>query len=249
MSKNRLFVGIPGYGVVQFRWLREWFRFQSEIAREANLAHLYCTETAYPDAAMNDIVTTALRYDDWDYLQILEHDNVAPVGWVQTVATLDPDEYAIYSALYFGRAQEDQRPIPGFIGSDGSYNRLDDKQVREMLANPGPHRVDAVGMGCTVIHRRVFENWDPEGEMDDDRVDWFQQGVRKTGYMGHDIRFCMDAAKQGHAIWVDSSKISRHIGTFLSDDETYLATLAHMAAKAEVEAARPRKFVVLRGTA
>lgn len=243
-------MGIPGYGWVTFRWVKEWFRFQSQIARQSNLAHLYLTETAYPDAAMNDIVATALKYDDWDYLQILEHDQIAPADWVSFVAELDPATHKVVGALTFGRAQEDQRPIPGHIAENGEYNRLSEDEVRAMCAAPGLYRVDAVGFGCSVIHRSVLENWNPEGRGKPvaGRHDWFIPGVQANGYLGHDIAFCMEAASQGHEIWVSSAHVSGHIGTFISSDETFLATIDHMRAKEAAEAARPRSLTILAGT-
>lgn len=193
---------------------------------------------------------------DWDYLVVLEHDNIPPHDWAAVVANeLDPDIHKVVGRWYFGKEPGDQRSICGYIRPDGAHDRLSYDEVQYFRQNPGLYRVGTgmpgvddssltftVGMGCTAFHRSVFENW--SGPMP-----WFQsvstwkpapEGLPykgSIGYLGHDVNFCIEAAKQGIPIWVDTRAASGHVGEWISDDVTFTATAQHAIREGKVDPA------------
>jgi hypothetical protein len=74
-------------------------------------------------------------------------------------------------------------------------------------------------LGATAIHRSVFEKWPWTPRHPFFRTDYDDYGV-----LGHDVWFCIEAAKLGFPIHVDSMCIAKHIGEWKSDDHTYLNT-------------------------
>lgn len=236
MEPNKFAVGIPGYGQTAFRWMQEWLRFQSTLRRHCDVAGIITTDMAYVDAALNSIIAECLTRPDWNYLLTVEHDMILSDDYVQSLRNLDPDKHKVVGALYFGRAQEDMRPIPGYLRLDGNFDRLSLDQVKAMRESPGLHRVDVVGTGALAIHRSVLEDWPA------DKMQWFKGRVSDKGFLGHDLLFCMEAAEQGHTIWCDNTARVGHIGSFVSDEETYLATTDYQARK------ETRKLTVLEGT-
>src|SRR5439155_806797 len=193
---------------------------------------------------------SALRRDDWDYLCFVEQDNIVPDDWIDIVVhELDPAVHHVVGRWYFGKAQEDQRSICGYIRPNGDFQRLTYEQVQFFRNKRGLYRVGAgmegvddsavtfsVGLGCTAISRVVLENWTG-------RMPWFQtisswnETTGRAGYLGQDIGFCLETAKQGYHVWVDTRKASGHIGEFVSDDETYTASAQYMASKGEANLA------------
>lgn len=129
----------------------------------------------------------------------------------ETFERLLAHDEAIVSGLYFSR---NQTPIPH------AYNwvRRDEDQVdwyrplakefsEWMHAHPeeeqstncatfecGPlYRVDAIGFGCVLIRREVFEKIP---------APWFSADPNGSGG-GEDFDFCRKAAQAGYSVWVD----------------------------------------------
>jgi predicted O-methyltransferase YrrM len=73
-------------------------------------------------------------------------------------------------------------------------------------------------MGCTAIHRKVFESWNPK------KMPWFKTPEGTKGAMGHDVHFCTEAKRLGFPIHVDTKVVAGHQGLWTSTLETYLAT-------------------------
>jgi predicted O-methyltransferase YrrM len=223
--RNRLKLALPLYGSVPGTFLQHWIGFGGQVARYDKYAGLTTTQRPYVDIAMNEIIAGLLKESNWDYLFNIEQDMVMPDGLMDRLARLDPETHPIVSCLYFGRVQEDQRPVCGFM-RDGIFNRLSYEEVCPMLPERGGvagfHRVDVVGMGATAIHRSVFENWGFTP-----RRPWFRTDYDDLGPLGHDVYFCTEAAKLGYPIHVDSSMIADHLGEWRSNNVTYLATTEH----------------------
>jgi hypothetical protein len=87
-----------------------------------------------------------------------------------------------------------------------------------MLEKPALYKCGAVGMGCTSIARRVFENWEPG--LPFFRNEYKDQGEGKEGEdnwkfahgeVSHDVWFCQQATRQGFEIYLDSSLHCNHL--------------------------------------
>lgn len=241
--RNRIRIGLPLYLHISPTWVQHFFQFTSQIAAYDKFTGLDVRQLPYIDVAMNQIVMAALADKNWDYLFSIEQDNIIAPGTLERIATLDPETHPIVGFLYFGKVADDMRPIPGFM-RDNRLSRLEYDEVIPMLPQRGGvaglHRVDTVGMGATAIHRSVFEKW-PWTQ----RHPYFRTDYDDYGVLGHDVWFCVEAAKLGFPIHVDSTCIAKHIGEWKSDDTTYLNTTElRMRLAAEAAPKHPPGIVV-----
>ena len=246
------------YGPVTPRFYMRYQGYVAEVA-QAMPGHrpaVITSNAPYVEDATNNVVQTALdSEEEWDYFVTLEHDNIAPPDWARVIThELDPDVHKIVGRWYFGKAQEDMRTICGYVRPNGDFDRFSYDEVQYFRQHPGLYRVGAgmpgvddssltftIGMGCTAIHRSVFENWTGKMPWFQTISSWKQDPMNpkrgKRGVLGHDINFCLEAAKQGIDVWVDTRKASGHIGEFVSDEDTYTATAQHMISRGEVDPA------------
>ena len=245
-----MFLAVLMYGPVTPRFYMKYQGYVAQIAQAMphTRPSILTSNAPYVEDATTNIVQTALTDSDWDYLVFLEHDNIAPDDWANVVCNeLDPDIHKIVGRWYFGKAQEDMRSICGYIRPNGDFDRLSYNEVQFFRSNPGLYRVGAgmagvddtaltltVGLGCTAIHRSVFENWTGKMPWFQSIMEWHphpdhpSKGFRSM--LGHDVNFCLEAHKQGIDVWLDTRKPSGHIGEFVSDDITYTATVQNMIA-------------------
>jgi predicted O-methyltransferase YrrM len=250
--KNRIFLGVLMYGPVTSRFYMKYQGYVSQIAQAmpGQRPSILTSNAPYVEMSTTNLVQTALLDPDWDYLVFLEHDNIAPDDWANVVANeLDPEVHKIVGRWYFGKAQEDMRSICGYVRHNGAFDRLSYDQVQYFREHPGLYRVGAgmegvddsaetftVGIGCTAVHRSVFENWTGRMPWFTSPMDWIPTPndpdgkLGRIAMLGHDVNFCIEAAKQGYDVWIDTRKASGHIGEFVSDDETYSLTAQHMLA-------------------
>src|SRR5260221_7728611 len=222
---NRIVIVLPMYGQVYAEWIQRFLKFQQDIARfnaehKQQFAGIISTIPPYVDIAMNELVTTALGDPSWDYMVVLEQDNIAPPNLMNRIWEYDPEVHKIVGTLYFGRVQEDQRPIAGHFKKGRFFDRLSPDEVEAKLRDPGLYPVDWVGMGCTAIHRSVFEKWNLR------LLPWFKNTQTHRKPMGHDVRFCTETLRNfgGGRVFVDTREVAIHMGMWKSSTETYLAT-------------------------
>ena len=187
----------------------------------------------------------ALTVHLFDYYVFIESDNTMPDGLLEKVGGLDPDKHQIVGFPYCGRSADDQRPIPGDWDAAGNWSRLSYERFKAMMGTPGFHEVGSVGMGCTAVHRSVFERW-PE-----DRFGaWFHPVVEKGMYVGHDVTFCYEAKKFGivDKVWLNTELEAGHIGDWVSTSKSYFAShefaLNALNARVDTEIAKGAHVVV-----
>lgn len=84
-----------------------------------------------------------------------------------------------------------------FVDSENSDKRLETKF--------GLHKVWAVGMGCMLVKKTVFENLPKP---------WFDHEYNKVldCFSGEDIYFCSQANHHGIDVWVDAEVQLAHLG-------------------------------------
>ena len=144
--------------------------------------------------ARNDAVRAFLKTES-DLLLFVDTDMVFPPHFLEVLAQADRP---IISALYYGQE-------PTGVRFPVAHNIHEGKVVR---ARPKGKiaKVDAVGMGCTLIRREVFESLESG-----DAFPWFQETVLNDQPIGEDVTFCLRAEAKGFDSYVHTGLHAGHI--------------------------------------
>ena len=102
-------------------------------------------------------------------------------------------------ACNYSTRVEPHRPV-AFLSKVDMDERLE--------ATTGMHKVVAVGMGCMLVNRKVYDNI----PLPHFGVEWNED---YTSLVGEDLYFCTKSAENGYDIWIDGdlSRNIAHIGT------------------------------------
>ena len=144
----------------------------------------------------NKIVQDFLQRKNFDYLLMLDDDNVPPTNLLN-LADFDKD---IICGLSFGWQKNMVIPSVFKRRPDGLYT------VREFKGDEGLIEVDAAGSGQMMIARRVLEKMRYPFRNEYDR-----DGIKKLGL---DINFCQRAKEMGFRVYVHLDYICDHWVTF-----------------------------------
>jgi len=162
---------------------------------------------------------------DCEWLWFLDTDIVFGHETLYQLLKLASDhDIKIISALYFGRLNGNDvgtQPIWMVKSPDGVYQTLAE-------FNHGLNEVDAIGMGCCLIHREVLEKM--RDVYDDDEWMWFSHDVvtkvdgTKT-HLGEDLTFCRRAQALGYRIFGSGSVVVGHVKSRIENLDTFIANL------------------------
>lgn len=223
LVNNRVIVGLTVNRCLLGEFLHHWLGFQGQVARHQAKFQRYVGLTvqsgSYVHQNQNQIIIDSLQVPDWDYLLMVEDDQILPENWLRRVARYTEP---IVGCLVYGRSQVDMRSMCGRMVNN-RFQRLDDEELEHLRDHPGLHRVDVVGMGATAIRRDILVNWR------EDLMPWYQMRDfwipegKTLDAVGHDVWFCNAAMEQGHEVYVDSACVAGHIGTWISNDRTFWA--------------------------
>lgn len=144
----------------------------------------------------NKIVQTFLQDKKYDYLLMLDGDNVPPAT-ILHLADFDKD---IICGLSFGWQKGLVIPSVFRRKKDGTYT------IAPFNGDEGLIEVDAAGSGQMMIARRVLEKLRYPFRNEYDR-----DGIKKIGL---DLNFCQRAKELGFKTWVHLNYISDHMVTF-----------------------------------
>jgi hypothetical protein len=126
-----------------------------------------------------------------DYWLSIDADN-PPLGNPLDLVGLDLDIVGLPTPVWHWQGRAGERPIYWNV-----YRYVPDKGAYvEWLPRRGLQEVDAVGTGCFLVARRVFEN-------DAMRRGPFLRTTYDDGRVekGNDIAFCERAKRQGFRVW------------------------------------------------
>lgn len=140
----------------------------------------------------NKIVQTFLQDKKYDYLLMLDDDNIPPVN-ILHLADFDKD---IICGLSFGWQRNIVVPSVFRRRTDGIYT------VAPFTGDEGLMETDAAGSGQMMIARRVLEKMKYPFRNEYDR-----DGIKKLGL---DLNFCQRAKELGFKVWVHLDYISSH---------------------------------------
>lgn len=132
----------------------------------------------------NRIVNDFLSMKEYDYLMMIDGDNIPPIN-ILDLADLQKD---IIGALCFMYQKQQIVPLCLRKNQEGSYAPFDIK------GGEGLVECDAVGTGCILIARRVLEDPRLQGAFINE---YDADGFRKYGL---DIAFCRRAKEAGFKV-------------------------------------------------
>ncbi len=129
-----------------------------------------------------------LREGDYDWWLNIDSDN-PPTRNPLDLIELDKDIITCPTPIW--RPDNEDKPFSWnamFLGEDGTHY--------EWQQPSGLQEVDAVGMGCTLINKRVFQV--PKMQYQPFMREWKPNG---TALRGTDVSFCMRAKESGFKVW------------------------------------------------
>lgn len=128
---------------------------------------------------------------DYDFWLSIDSDN-PPKNNPLDLVELDKDIIGLPTPIWNYTDKKGERPI-----YENAYKYVPEKDAyEEWQIKEGLQKVDAVGTGCFIVARRVFEN--PEM-----RKAPFERKLNKDGTVnkGNDISFCERAIKNGFSVY------------------------------------------------
>jgi len=159
------------------------------------------------DAARNDLVDRALKYNP-DYIFFIDSDMILPDNILDDLINMNKE---IASALYFMRSPP-YKPIVKVM-KDKMFCIVNSIPLNQII------EIDAVGLGCCLVKREVFEKIKEKKEkifsIEEQKIN------DKTQLLGEDTVFCLRAKETGFKIFVNTGLICKHIGKSLIDENFY----------------------------
>lgn len=143
----------------------------------------------------NHLVDTFLK-TDFEWFLFIDSDTVPPVK----VLDMTKNGKYVCSGIYHQFQHSNIVPVV-YSDKNEAYGLYIDNKTKDDVVE-----VDAVGAGCLLIHRKVFEKMERP---------YFKFLYDENGYLklGEDFYFCRQAKKAGFKIWVDRRICSRHFKT------------------------------------
>lgn len=152
----KIALGIAAYGDQPSQWWRQGFDAIGLLWREGiEYTKTYHSGGSNVDINRNRIVDEFLNEEDnpAEWLMWIDADNPPPIGAIHRLLSFDRPAV---SGLYFsGTIDQEMSPIAYIRNKQGAYNSL--KSIRPNWEPGELLQVDAVGMGCFLTHRSVYE--------------------------------------------------------------------------------------------
>jgi GT2 family glycosyltransferase len=149
---------------------------------------------------------------DFDWLLSVDTDIVFSTDTVSRLLRLaDPVNRPVVSALY-SVFIDGQRYPAAYINQADEGEPLDVVPISEVEAYLDAQHVFAIGAGCMLVHRSVFETIRKDAGGEDC---WFREGVIEGRDHGEDISFCIRCAISGFPVFVASNVKVGHMKTAL----------------------------------
>lgn len=176
------------------------------IAGEVTAGGPYITENR------NMICDQALQ-SQAEWLFMLDNDVEFPPDILdRLLAVADPIERPILGAVYFTQINGYWMPV--WLEQVDGVGRMPVEQITIGEIK----ELDAIGMGCTLIHRTVLEKM--KAEHSDDPWPWFNHDLIDGGRAGEDVSFCNRAKKMGLKIHGFAYPLV-HMKTYAIDWQTF----------------------------
>ncbi len=206
-----LFIAIPAKGSVDVSWAIAL----SQVLRQSPPHILSANSAPAVDWARNVLVETFLSYPSCEWMLWLDTDVMPPAD---VIARLMAHKLPVVSALYRARnpayASQSMWPIVAGFFDRQVVNGRENLVVKEIADwHPGEVlQVDAVGMGCVLMHRRVLEAIKPPWFNYTMRYRWLQgEQYERDDWVSEDWYFWKKAKEAGFSVYVDTTVECTHI--------------------------------------
>lgn len=205
----KLFVGIPSKGSVDISWALTL----SEILRQSPVPYtITANEAPAVDYARNELVETFLK-SSCEWMLWLDTDVFPPVDVVGRLLKLQlPIVSGLYRARNVAYASQSVWPVvAGMFAKNEKGHEV--PSVQELVGwNPGEIiRVDAVGMGCVLVHRKVMEALAPPWFDFTMKYKWLgEDKYEREQQVSEDWYFFQKVKKAGFPVHLDTTTVCIH---------------------------------------
>jgi hypothetical protein len=145
----KISIGLPFYGSFSGEWTAQNTQFIATLSKQHELRDIIVSGAMTADHNRNLIVEEFMK-SDAEWLFWVDSDTLVPVGAIDRLLA---HGRTLVSGLYYGK-NEPHNPI-AYTVYNGAFRPIDQDirwEVGEII------EVDAVGMGCMLTHRSVFED-------------------------------------------------------------------------------------------
>lgn len=152
----KISIGVPFYMGFSGEWTTQTMQFIATLSREHEIRDIIVSGAMTADHNRNLIVDDFLKKDA-EWLFWIDSDTTVPVGAIDRMIA---HGRTLVSGLYYGK-NDPHNPI-AYVTYNGAFRPIDQElrwEVGEII------EVDAVGMGCMLTHRSVFEDIRKEHEV------------------------------------------------------------------------------------
>lgn len=188
-------IGMPLYNNMPIETFISFLKLIENIEKKIN--YNFINTRNYPVHHSRDFIVEQFLKKESDYLLFLDSDMVFPSDMVSELLLIDAD---ISSGVSFKKVYPYEPTI--YKKSEDRYQSINNYEEGKVI------EVDATGMACCLIKRKVFERIQPP---------WFEFEKLKDRYLGEDLTFCRKAKEVGFNIKVNTKIIVPHIGGVIDD--------------------------------
>lgn len=197
---NKVLIGIPLGAGVAAEFFRSFLPAINLLPEEGEIRLQYM-KWGNAVSSRNGIVYDFLR-EDFTHLFFMDSDMTFPENTLSRLLAYDKD---IVGGLYCMK-------LPPFATT--AFVKPNGK-IQNYVPKPGEglKEVDAIGTGCLLIKREVFEKmtWP---------YFWYEEDPPGSEQMmTEDSYFCIKARELGYKVWCDSSVLCGHVGTAMITPE------------------------------
>lgn len=212
MENGKVLIGIPnGAGSIHHLMVESLMRLERPVD-----IGIHIVPRSRNDTARNEITVKAME-QAYSYVLYLDDDNPVPPD---TLTKLLEDDKDIISVPIASR-----KSLTNIHGACAYYSTDYDgirvyNRVRKFREEGYLHKVDAVGLGCTLVKRRVLEVlWKKyrefifeDGKIIFDKPRLVAGGFKKWRRLTTDLEFSERCVDAGFEIWLDTRLRPVHIG-------------------------------------
>ena len=189
---NKIFIAIPNPGTINIRLainLIGWTHDPRYVIK------IYMPSYISPLPAVRNLCVKEFLISDCGYIWWIDDDVIPPQETLHRLVSADKD--AIGAVCFsIGNDKDDYRPYPITLknANDGKYKVYYGENIEE---------VDAVGGGCVMVKRKVYEMLEPP---------YYEDSFDKDGILSltGDFRIWQKTKEKGFKLWIDFNLLCEH---------------------------------------